>query len=70
MLWATESVEGRPAGTVHINRADRFGRPLGTVCGLSGEGMCLFPGMKFESIPVLQRCRDGEAARETAATLD
>jgi hypothetical protein len=43
---------------------------LGTVCGLSGDGLYLFPDLALDDIPPWRRCADCEAGHDTAMTFE
>jgi hypothetical protein len=54
-VWATDSFDGIPAGTVHLNDDDEYGRPSRPVCGAS-DRLFYFASRTVEDVPPSWRC--------------
>jgi rubredoxin len=55
-VWATDSVNGLPAGVVHLNGHDSYGRPGGPACG--ARALRFFAGVDLDDVPPRWRCPD------------
>jgi hypothetical protein len=56
-VLSTDNLGGLPSGVVHrLREDDGFGRPMGTVCGLSNAGMYLFLEVDFAHVAPHWRC--------------
>jgi hypothetical protein len=50
-VWATDSFDGVPAGTVHRNGGDdSYGRPMWPACGAEGR-LFYFASRSLEDVP-------------------
>jgi Phage capsid family len=60
-VWASDSFDGIPAGTVHRNDDDdEYGRPNGPVCGARGR-LFYFASRTVDDVPPAWRCPDCSA---------
>ena len=57
-VWATDGFDGVPAGTVHRQGDDSFGRPDGTGCGAPTAGLWFFASRSIDEVPPSWRCPD------------
>lgn len=53
-VWASDSFDGIPAGLVHRNDDDEYGRPAGPACG--ARGGFYFASRSLEDVPPGWRC--------------
>jgi hypothetical protein len=56
-VWASDSFDGIPAGTVHRNDDDEHGRPSQPVCGARGR-LFYFASSTVDDVPPTWRCPD------------
>jgi hypothetical protein len=54
--WTSDSFDGIPAGLVHRNDDDEYGRPAGPACGAGGG--YYFASRSLEDVPPSWRCVD------------
>jgi hypothetical protein len=54
-VWATDSFDGLPAGVVHLQGDDDYGRPDGTACGASAVGLWFFASRSLDDVPPSDR---------------
>jgi hypothetical protein len=57
-VWATDSFHGLPAGVVHRNADDGYGRPGDAACGASTAGLWYFASVDVADVPPTWRCPD------------
>jgi hypothetical protein len=55
-VWATDSYNGTPAGTIHRNADDDYGRPAGPACGATGR-LFYFAFRTLDDVSPVWRCR-------------
>ena len=58
-VWATDSFNGVPAGLVHRNANDSYGRPHEPALG----SFYYFANLAFEDVPPSWRCPDCEVGQ-------